>query len=181
MRGIIALVMAFCCILGAGSAFASDPDAGRGQWRCGHADGFFFTLPFLDALVALGPGGGAPVPQGVPFRAHPASAAGSGLWGRALPLASLSLVPGLTHQARVAYVRGAENGGIAGFAPGPDAAPDRNLPFDAAWGLGLLNFYRVNENLGIALDFAYIATEADTQNRSAADNFAAMLRVQYSF
>ena len=112
---------------------------------------------------------------------------GLGMWGIGVQMADVSFIDDLKHTARFMYMRGTNSGdSLEGVGRGNKSSYKNGyfLTSDAAYEINLLNEYKVNKNLTVALDFAYAWLDLGEQRTNKDDtegSFAAMLGIQYSF
>lgn len=113
---------------------------------------------------------------------------GFGMWGAGFEVANVSFIDDVKHTLRFVYMGGTNDGkALHGEGAGNKASwasGDILVTSDHAWEINLLNDWRVNKNLAIALDLAYVKMELGNQRTNKDDtegSFAAMINLQYSF
>lgn len=116
---------------------------------------------------------------------------GVGTWGIGLRLADVSFVDNLKHTASVVWMGGTNSAdNLSERRSVRNAVGDSRfggqylMSSDRAWEVNLLNEYKVNDNLKIGLDFAYVWLDLGehwVDNDDTEGSFATMLGITYSF
>ncbi|CAK7029597.1 MAG: hypothetical protein DELT_02726 [Desulfovibrio sp.] len=115
---------------------------------------------------------------------------GLGMWGLGIQLANVSFVENLTHTARVMYMGGTNKGDSVDRRSVRDGSKDSLfgnsflMSSDRAWEINLLSEYKVNQNLKLGLDFAYVWLDLGdhwTDSDDTEGSLATMLSLTYSF
>ena len=114
---------------------------------------------------------------------------GQGMWGLGVKVADVSFMQNLSHEVIAMYMRGTNSGETMNNGSTVGMHYSTNgylLSSDTAWEIDLNNKYVFNENLSMALDFAYVNMDLSKQRASsvrdaAEDSFATMLSFQYKF
>ena len=115
---------------------------------------------------------------------------GLGMWGIGLQLANFSFVDNLSHTAKVMFMGGTNEGdatprrSVGGYTGTQNFGSAYFMSSDRAWEINLLSEYKVNQNLKLHFDLAYVWLDLGdhwTDKNDTQGSFASTVSVVYSF